>query len=62
MSRDDNETDYFGFPSHFALNGTGIINFNWVFNGFEFIFSNPRRVHVLLLSVKPQKIRNFQKW
>ena len=29
---------------------------------FEFIFSNPIRVQVLLLSVKPEKIRNFQKW
>ena len=37
-------------------------NFNRVFNGFGFIFSNPRRVQVLLLSVKPEKIRNFQKW
>ena len=37
-------------------------NFNWVFNGFGFIFSNPKRVQVLLLPVKPGKIRNFQKW
>ena len=37
-------------------------NFNRVFNGFEFIFSNPKRVQVLLLPVKPEKIRNFQKW
>ena len=36
-------------------------NFNRVFNGFEFIFSNPKRVQVLLLLVKPEKIRNFQK-
>ena len=32
-----------------------------VFNGFGFIFSNPRLVQILLLSVKPEKIRNFQK-
>ena len=38
------------------------INFNRVFNGFEFIFSNPKRVHVLLLPVKSGKIINFQKW
>ena len=31
-----------------------------VFNEFEFIFSNPRQVQVLLLSVKPEKIRNFK--
>ena len=62
MSRDDNGTNYFGFLSHLALNGTCLINFNRVFNGFVFIFSNSRRVHVLLLSVKPKKIRNFQKW
>ena len=37
-------------------------NFNRVFNGFEFIFSNLKRVQVLLLPVKPGKIRNFQKW
>ena len=37
-------------------------NFNRGFNGFWFIFSNPKRVQVLLLSVKPGKIRNFQKW
>ena len=37
-------------------------NFNRIFNGFEFIFSNPKRVQVLLLLVKPGKIRNFQKW
>ena len=36
-------------------------NFNRVFNEFEFIFSNLIRVQVLLLSVKPEKIRNFQK-
>ena len=36
-------------------------NFNWVFNEFEFIFSNPKRVQVLLLPVKPGKIKNFQK-
>ena len=36
-------------------------NFNQVYNWFGFIFSNPRRVQVLLLSVKPEKIRNFQK-
>ena len=36
-------------------------NFNRVFNRFEFIFSNPIRVQVLLLSVKPEKIRNFPK-
>ena len=36
-------------------------NFNQVFNEYEFIFSNPKRVQVLLLSVKPWKIRNFQK-
>ena len=36
-------------------------NFNPVFNKFEFIFSNPIRVQVLLFSVKPEKIRNFQK-
>ena len=35
--------------------------FNRVFNGFEFIFSNPIRIQVLLLSVKLEKIRNFQK-
>ena len=34
-------------------------NFNRVFNRFGFIFSNPIRVQVLLLSVKPEKIRNF---
>ena len=61
MSRDGNRTNYFGFPFRLALNGTCLI-FNRVFNGFEFIFSNPRRVQVLLLSVKPEKIRNFQKW
>ena len=32
----------------------------FVFNRFWFIFSNPIRVQVLLLSVKPEKIRNFQ--
>ena len=37
-------------------------NFNQVFNEFVFIFSNLRRVQVLLLFVKPEKIRNFQKW
>ena len=37
-------------------------NFNRVLYGFEFIFSNPKRVQVLLLPVKPRKIRNFQKW
>ena len=37
-------------------------NFNRIFNGFEFIFSNPKRVQVLLFLVKPGKIRNFQKW
>ena len=37
-------------------------NFNQVFNGYEFIFSNPKRVQVLLLPVKPWKIRKFQKW
>ena len=37
-------------------------NFNRVFNRFGFIFSNPIRVQVLLLSVKPEKIRNFQNW
>ena len=37
-------------------------NFNRVFNRFEFIFSNPIWVQVLLLFVKPEKIRNFQKW
>ena len=36
-------------------------NFNRGFNGFEFIFSNSKRVQVLLLPVKPGKIRNFQK-
>ena len=36
-------------------------NFNRVFNRFEFIFSNSIRIQVLLLSVKPEKIRNFQK-
>ena len=35
-------------------------NFNRGFNGFEFIFSNPRQVQILLLSIKPKKIRNFQ--
>ena len=38
-----------------------LFNFNRIFNGFGFIFSNPRRFQVLLLSVKPEKIRNFQK-
>ena len=61
MSKDVNETDYFRFSSHLALNDTCLINFNRVFNGFEFIFLNLRRVQVLLLSVKPEKIRNFQK-
>ena len=37
-------------------------HFNQVFNGYGFIFSNPKRVQVLLLPVKPWKIRNFQKW
>ena len=37
-------------------------NFNRVFNEFGFIFSNPKRVQVLLLPIKPGKIRNFQKW
>ena len=36
-------------------------NFNWVFNGFEFIFSNPKQVQVLLFPVKLGKIRNFKK-
>ena len=36
-------------------------NFNRVFNEFEFIFSNLIWVQVLLLSVKPEKTRNFQK-
>ena len=36
-------------------------NFNRVFNEFGFIFSNPERVKVLLLPVKPGKIRNVQK-
>ena len=36
-------------------------NFNRVFNEFGFIFSNPRCVQILLLFVKPEKIRNFQK-
>ena len=58
MSRDDNRTNYFGFPSSLILNG----KIKQVFNRFEFIFSNPIRVQVLLLSVKPEKIRNFQKW
>ena len=62
MSRDGNGTNYFGFPSNLIFNGTGLINFNRVFNRFGFIFSNPIRIQVLLLSVKPEKIRNFQKW
>ena len=37
-------------------------NFNRIFNGFGFIFSNSKRVQVLLFPVKPRKIRNFQKW
>ena len=41
MSRDGNGADYFGFPPRPALNGTGWLNCNWVFSGFEF---NPRRV------------------
>ena len=36
-------------------------NFNQVFNGYEFIFLNPKRVQVLLLPIKPWKIKNFQK-
>ena len=28
-------------------------NFNQIFNGYEFIFSNPKRVQVLLFPVKP---------
>ena len=28
-------------------------NFNQVFNGYEFIFLNPKRVQVLLLPIKP---------
>ena len=62
MSRDDNGTDYFSFMSRLALSGTCLIKFNRVFNEFEFIFSNPIRVQVLLLFVNPEKIRNFQKW
>ena len=37
-------------------------NFNRGFNGFGFIFSNPKRVQVLLLPVKLGKIINFKKW
>ena len=33
-----------------------LFNCNWVFNGFEFMFSNPRRVQVLLLSSHPDYI------
>ena len=62
MNRDANETDYFEFSPCFALNSTVWFNFNRVFNGFRFIFSNPKRIQVLLLPVKPEKIRNFQKW
>ena len=36
-------------------------NFNQVFNGYEFIFLNPKRVQVLLLPIKPWKIKKFQK-
>ena len=36
-------------------------NFNQVFNGYEFIFLNPKRVQILLLPIKPWKIKNFQK-
>ena len=64
MSRDGNGTNYFGFPSRPAslLMAQVWFNFNQVFNGFGFIFSNPKLVQVLLLPVKPGKIKNFQKW
>ena len=48
-------------PNPFLM-GLVWFNYNRVFNIFEFIFSNPKRVQILLLSVKPGKIRNFQKW
>ena len=54
---DDNEEDYFEFPSHPALNGTRLINnYNRVFSGFRFIFSNPILVQVLLFSPRPTPI------
>ena len=34
--------------------------FNLIFNWFWFIFSNSRQVQVLLLSVKPEKIKIFK--
>ena len=48
-------------PTSFLMEQV-LFNFNRVFNRFGFIFSNPIRIQVLLLSVKPEKIRNFQKW
>ena len=44
MSRNDNRANYFGFSPRLALNATVLFNCNRVFNGFEFIFLNPRRV------------------
>ena len=38
------------------LMGRFWFNCNWVFNKFEFIFSNPRRVQALLLPPRPDYI------
>ena len=40
MSRNDNGASYFGFPSASLLMRCVWFNCNWIFSGFEFIFSN----------------------
>ena len=40
----DNEVNYFGFTLAPLLKGRVLFNYNHVFNGFEFIFSNSRQV------------------
>ena len=51
MSRDNNEKDYFRFPSHRSLMGRVLFNYNRIFNGFGFIFLNPRRVRGIIIPV-----------
>ena len=48
-----------GFRPTLLLMTQVSFNFNQVFNKFGFIFLNSRQVQILLLSVKPEKIRNF---
>ena len=51
---DDKETDYFASP----LMRLVLFNYNWFFNRFGFIFSNPRRVAVKIFNFNIIKIKN----